>query len=79
VTVFEWDPNDPVLSARAPHEVAGILRWHQAKVPSQKIMELLKMRGTQLIKDMEVAKSKADTARALSIPVHDALIIQDNS
>jgi hypothetical protein len=77
--VTDWNPDDPVLTARAPHEVAGILRWHQAKVPSKEIMGLLRLRGTQLIKQLESAQEKANTARALSIPVHEALIFEEPS
>jgi hypothetical protein len=75
----EWNPDDPVLTAPAPHEVAGILRWHKAKVPSQQIMSLLSLRGTQLIKQIELAMHVENTAQAKGIPIHDALIPKEKS
>jgi hypothetical protein len=75
----DWNPNDPALTARAPHEVAGILRWHKAKVPSQEIMKLLHLRGTQLIKQIELAMHGENTAHEQGIPVHDALITKETS
>jgi hypothetical protein len=74
-----WNPDDPALKAAAPHEVAGILRWHKAKVPSQEIMKLLHIRGTQLIKQIELAMHVENTAHEKGIPVHDALITKEIS
>jgi len=46
----DWNPDDPALKAvKAPHEIAGILRWHRANVPSRKIMEMLHLPGTKLM------------------------------
>lgn len=73
----DLNPDDPILKGRAPHELAGVLRWHRAKVPSRQIMELLHLRGTQLIKSIELAHNQEAIAIALGIPVHDELI-EDN-
>lgn len=75
----DWNPDDPALKARAPHEVAGVLRWHKAKVPSQEIMKLLHMRGTQLIKQIELAMHIENNAQALGIPIHAPLIPKEKS
>lgn len=70
----DWDPNDPDLEAEAPHELSGVMRWHRAKVPSRKIMELLHLRGTQLIKKLETASEEERSAVKTGRPIHDALI-----
>ena len=72
---IEWDPNDPVLTAdKAPHEVSGVMRWHQAKVPSQEILRMLRLRGTQLIAALEKAKADEIVAQAKGIDIHSPLM-----
>lgn len=73
----DWNPDDPVLNGRAPHELAGILRWHRAKVPSRQIMSMLKLRGTQLIKSIEVATAQERLALQVGVPVHDERMPKD--
>lgn len=75
----DWNPDDPILTALAPHEPSGVLRWHKAKVPSQEIMKLLRLRGTQLIKSLEHATELEQTAKSLGRPIHDALIPKEKT
>lgn len=77
--LFDWDPNDPVLGERAPHELAAILRWHRANVSSQRLIKLLRLRGTQLLKTLADAERQEQIARSLSIPVHAPLFEKESS
>lgn len=73
----DWDPDDPALAAAAPHELSGVMRWHRAKVPSRKIMQLLHLRGTQLVKKLETASEEERLAVNTGLPIHDALIYEE--
>ena len=75
----EWNPDDPLLTAQAPHELAGILRWHRAKVPSQEIVKLLRLRGTKFLKSLELAQKQEAEARQIGRPIHDALIPKEKT
>lgn len=70
----EWNPDDPTLKGLAPHEPSAVLRWHKAHVPSKKIMRMLRLRGTQLIKQIEIATEKEREAERIGRPVHNALM-----
>jgi hypothetical protein len=76
----DWNPNDPVLtSPRAAHETAAVMRWHRAHVPSKEIMQLLRLRGTQLVKKLEQAWVEEQKASAKGLDIHDALIHKETS
>jgi hypothetical protein len=70
----DWNPDDPVLKGLAPHEPSGILRWHKARVPSHQIMKLLRLRGTQLVKHIEVASEQTRKAEQVGMPIHSPLM-----
>lgn len=70
----EWNPDDPVLKGLAPHEPSGILRWHKAKVPSRQIMKMLRLRGTELVKHIEVAAEQERRAEQVGTPIHSPLM-----
>lgn len=70
----DWDPADPALEKPGPHEISGVMRWHRAKVPSELIMKLLRLRGTQLIATLEKAKKEEVEATRRGLDIHDALI-----
>ena len=70
----EWNPDDPALKGLAPHEPSGVLRWHKARVPSRDIMKMLRLRGTQLIKQLEVAKEQERKAEQVGMPIHSPLM-----
>ena len=71
----DWSPDDPELaSTRAPHELNAVLRWHKAKVPSQEIMKLLRLKGTQLLAKIEEGTRAEHEAEVRGLPVHEALM-----
>lgn len=71
----DWNPDDPVLTAvKAPHETAGVMRWHRAHVPSKTIMQMLNLRGTKFIAMLEKAAQQEKGAATLGLAIHDALI-----
>lgn len=75
VALPDWNPNDPLLEAdNAPHETAGVMRWHRAKVPSKQIMQLLHLRGTQLIATLEKATKQESQAAERGLEIHDPLL-----
>lgn len=74
----DWDPDDPALNAvRAPHETAGVLRWHRARVPSNQIMKMLNLRGTKLVAALEKAAQQEKGAANVGLAIHDALIQEE--
>lgn len=71
----EWSTADPaLLSDTAPHELSAVMRWHRAKVPSKQIMELLRLRGTQLIAALEKAKKDESAAVGRGLDIHQELM-----
>ncbi|AHJ86433.1 hypothetical protein 40AC_70 [Mycobacterium phage 40AC] len=71
----DWDPNHPLLrSPLAPHETAAVLRMHRAGHKGAKIMSILKLRGTALMKQMEKALADETSAAAQGRKIHDAKI-----
>lgn len=71
----EWTTADPaLLSDRAPHELPAVMRWHRAKVPSQEIMKMLRLRGTQLIAALEKAKRDEAEAASRGLDIHQELM-----
>ena len=77
MTNKEWNPDDPVLKGSAPHELAGVLRWHRNKVPSQRIMRLLGLRGTQFIASLEKGAAQEKAAAASGFPTHAPLMPEE--
>ena len=75
----DWDPDDPVLNGIGAHEPPGVLRWHRANVPSKQLMELLRLRGSQLIKALEEATQVERKAVMNGRPIHDALIPKEET
>jgi hypothetical protein len=72
---YDWNPNDPILkSALAPHETAGTLRIHRTNMPGPKIMELLKLKGTELMRSLQKAMTDEGQAARKGIPIHDARV-----
>lgn len=69
----DWNPDDPALKeVKAPHETAGVLRWHRAKVPSQKIMSMLGLRATQLVGALQKASEQESIAQKLGREIYDS-------
>jgi hypothetical protein len=69
----DWNPNDPALKElKAPHETAGVLRWHRARVPSKKIMEMLGLRATQLVGALQKASEQETLAAKLGREIYDS-------
>lgn len=71
----DWDPNHRSLNSPfTPHESAAILRMYRAGVEKSKIMKLLKLRGTQMMKAMERAMDCEGIASRSGVPIHDAKV-----
>jgi len=71
----DWSADDPILkSPLAPHETAGVLRFHRAGHKGAEIMKLFKLRGTKLMKLMQKAMDDEGAAARANRPIHDALI-----
>ena len=79
----DWnpDPNDPLLQKlnMAPFEGSAVLRMRQHGWRSQKIMDTLRVRGSQLVKNLEVSNDAQSRAQQDGRDVHNALISEENS
>ena len=76
----DWNTQDPSLqSDAAPHELCGVLRMHRNGMPSKKIMSMLSLRGTKLIKTIEVATEAEKQAVKEKRPIHNELIPKEKS
>lgn len=75
----DWNPDDPTLAKTAPHELCGVMRMHRNGIASKEIMSMLRLRGTQLIKTLEVATEAENKAKESRRPIHDALITKEDS
>jgi hypothetical protein len=74
----DWNPNDPALTAeKAPHETAGLLRWHRANVPPKEIMSMLRLRGTKLIASLERAHLQELEAERRGLEIHSAVMPEE--
>jgi hypothetical protein len=72
------NPDDPVLKEiNAPHEVAGVMRWHRSQVPSQAIIKMLGLRGTKLTAELAKAAEQESKARELGVHIHDVTIREE--
>lgn len=74
----ELRADDPLLTAgNAPFEGSAILRMHRGGIKSQEIMRQFKLRGTQLIKQIETGTFEMHGAANAGRPVHEAYITED--
>lgn len=75
----ELSPDDPILLklGTAPHEPSAILRMHNAGHRSQAILEQFRLRGTQLIKQIETARQEAAEAERSGRPIHSEVVVDD--
>ena len=71
----DWDPNAKDLRSRkAPHETGGVLRMHRNGLKGAEILKKLpKMRGTQLMSEMQDALDAETDAKEAGVPIHDAI------
>ncbi|AAC18509.1 hypothetical protein SEA_LAKES_74 [Mycobacterium phage Lakes] len=73
----DWDPNDPKLkSPYAPHETAAVLRMHRVGFKGAHTMKLLKLRGTQLMNQIQRAMDAEQAAHRAGRPIHDAGVVK---
>ncbi|QJD52536.1 hypothetical protein PBI_AN9_74 [Mycobacterium phage AN9] len=73
----EWDPNDPKLkSPYAPHETAAVLRMNRAGFKGAHTMKLLRLRGTQLMNQIQRAMDVEQAAHRARRPIHDARVVK---
>ena len=50
----DWNPNHQLLkSPQAPHETIGVLRLQRAGYDAKESMKILKMKGTQFVKELK--------------------------
>ena len=70
----EWNLDHPSMQSPAAHEPCAVLRMHNSGVRSQAILDMLRLRGTQLIKQIELSKVELADAASKGRPIHDALI-----
>lgn len=76
----EWSTDDQDLSSNdAPHEPRAVMRLHLAGHRKQTILEEFRIKGTQLMKQLEKSKVEIDEATAKGRPIHDALIPKEKS
>lgn len=76
----EWTTEDPILkSPHGPHEPCAVMRMHRSGVSSQKILDVLKLRGTQLIKQIEESNLEVAAAERSGRPIHDVVIPKEKS
>lgn len=80
MTDKELSPDDPILQAKnAPFEMSAVLRMHRGGVNSQEIMRRFKLRGTQLIKQIENGTADYVEAVAAGRDIHQAYVSNEVS
>lgn len=74
-----WNPetSDPELEKPGPFEPSAVMRMHRAGVQRQNILNILKLRGTQLLKQLETSKIEEADALKNGRPIHNALIEEE--
>ena len=67
----EWDPNHWTLFLKnAPYETAGILRMQRSGIPGNEIRKSLRLRGTQLMRELQNALDQETEAHRVGRYVH---------
>lgn len=77
----DWSTDDPQLEKPhlAPHEPAAVMRLRLAGHPPQAILQEIRVKGTEFVKQIEQAKIEIDEAAGKGRPIHDALIPKEKS
>lgn len=75
----EWSLDHPSLASKAAHEGSAVIRMHRAGHRSQAILDLFRMRGTQLIKQLEVDARLEQIAASDGRPIHDGLMPKEET
>jgi hypothetical protein len=71
----EWSTEHPSLKdGSGSHEPPAVYRMHKAGVPSQNILKLLRLKGTELVKQIALARGEYESAEHDERPIHEALI-----
>lgn len=82
-SIEEYGPDNPrdwesghesLTDPAAPYETPGLLRMHRSGYGGSELVKMLKVRATQLIKDMERGLAEENAAHKRKIPVHDEII-----
>lgn len=70
-----WDPNHPMLKSRgAPHETAGLMRFHRAGNTGSFIMKTFKIKSMALTKAFSKSMDEEQDAARAGRYIHDAVI-----
>lgn len=67
-----WSTDHPSLKRRGPYEPTAIVRAQQLGHRGQELMKLLKLRGSQLMQQLEQGLEEYRGAEAQRRKIHDA-------
>jgi hypothetical protein len=69
-----WNPDDPALKRRGPYEPPAVIRMHHAGWPGKAMMDFLKLRGTKLMRALEMGLAEENGAYAQGRKIHSPVI-----
>ena len=75
----EWDLDHPSMKSTSAHEPPAVLRMLNSGFDKQTILRTIKVRGLQLLQQIEESKVVLDEAASKGRPIHDALIPKEKT